>query len=82
MATDEVADKVLEKVENILKEACPSLSCNVTDRAHRIASNHKCLPIIPVILAAASLYVSTVSSIEHRFLGTGMNLKVYGSSWI
>ena len=38
IATDETADNVLEKVENILKEACPNLS----DRAHRIGSNYKC----------------------------------------
>ena len=42
IATDETADNVLEKVENILKEACPNLSGNVIDRAHRIGSNYKC----------------------------------------
>ena len=42
VATDGTADKVLKKVENILKEACPSLSGNVIDRAHRIGSNYKC----------------------------------------
>ena len=41
-ASDETAEKVLEKVENILKDACPSLSDNVIDRAHRIWSNYKC----------------------------------------
>ena len=40
--TEGTADKVLKKVENILKEACPSLSSNVIDRAHRIGSNYKC----------------------------------------
>ena len=43
VATDETTDKALKKVENILKEACPSLSGNNTDRAHRIGSNYKCL---------------------------------------
>ena len=33
VATDETADKILDKVENVLKEACPSLSGNVVDRA-------------------------------------------------
>ena len=42
VTTDEKADKVLEKVENILKEACPSLSGNVIDRANCIESNYKC----------------------------------------
>ena len=42
VATDETVDNVLEKIKNILKEAFPSLSGNVTDRAHRIGSNYKC----------------------------------------
>ena len=71
VVTNETADKVLENVENILKEACPSLSGNVVDRAHRIRSNYKCLK--PIIPAAASLYVSTASSIEHRSIGIGKN---------
>ena len=41
-AIDITGDKVREKVENILKEACLSLSGNVIDRAHRIWSNYKC----------------------------------------
>ena len=41
-AIDITGDKVREKVENILKEACLSLSGNVIDRAHRIGSNYKC----------------------------------------
>ena len=42
VATDETADKDIEKVENIFKKACSSLSGNVIDRAHRIGSNYKC----------------------------------------
>ena len=42
VATDETADNVLEKVENILKEACPNLSGNIIYRVHRIGSNYKC----------------------------------------
>ena len=42
VATEETADNVLEKVENILKEACPNLSGNIIDWAHRIGSNYKC----------------------------------------
>ena len=42
IATDETADNVLEKVENILEEAYPDLSGNVIDRAHRIGGNYKC----------------------------------------
>ena len=39
---DETADKVLSKVENILKEACPNLHGDCTDRAHRIGCDYKC----------------------------------------
>ena len=39
---DETADKVLSKVENILKEACPNLPGDYTDRAHRIGCDYKC----------------------------------------
>ena len=42
VATDATADNVLEKVQNILNEACPNLSGNAIDRAHRIGSNYKC----------------------------------------
>ena len=45
VATDETADNVLEKVEIILKEACPNLSGYVIDRAHGIGSNYKCFKI-------------------------------------
>ena len=41
-AIDKTREKVREKVANILKEACLSLSSNVIDRAHRIVSNYKC----------------------------------------
>ena len=71
VAADETADNVLEKVENILKEPCSSLSDNVIDQAHRIGSNYKCFKTNNP--AAASLYVSTVSSIEHCSVGTGIN---------
>ena len=36
---DETADKILETVENILKEAYPSESGNITDQAYRIRNN-------------------------------------------
>ena len=41
-AIDKTREKVREKVANILKEACLSLSSNVIDRAHCIVSNYKC----------------------------------------
>ena len=41
VANDKIADKVLKKVENTLKEACLSLSGNVIDWAHRIENNYK-----------------------------------------
>ena len=42
VATDETADKVLEKVKNIKKKkACPSFSGNVIDWAHHIRRNFK-----------------------------------------
>ena len=42
IATNETADKILEKVESILKEACQDLSGNVIDQVNRIGSNYKC----------------------------------------
>ena len=39
---DETADKVFSKAENILKEACPNLSGDCTDRAHRVGRDYKC----------------------------------------
>ena len=39
---DETADKVFSKAENILKEACPNLSGDWIDRAHRIGCDYKC----------------------------------------
>ena len=39
---DETADKVFSKAEKILKEACPNLSGDCTDRAHRIGRDYKC----------------------------------------
>ena len=39
---DETADKVFSKTENILKEACPNLSGDYIDRAHRIGRGYKC----------------------------------------
>ena len=39
---DETADKGLSKVENILREACPNLSGDCSDRAHRIGCDYKC----------------------------------------
>ena len=39
---DETADKVFSKAENILKEACPNLSGDWFDCAHRIGCNYKC----------------------------------------
>ena len=57
--TDEIAGKVFEKVENILKETCP------------IGCNYKCFKTNNTCVT--SLYVSTVSSIEHCSIGTGIN---------
>ena len=42
VANDETAGKVFEKVDKILKEACPSLSSTATDRAHLMGNNCKC----------------------------------------
>ena len=70
VATDKTADNVLEKVENILKEACPNLSGNVIDRAHRIGSNYKCFKTNNI---CHSVIETTVSSIEHCSVGTGIN---------
>ena len=42
IATNETADKILEKVESILKEACQDLSGNIIDQVNRIGSNYKC----------------------------------------
>ena len=42
VGTDETADNVLEKVKNILKEACSKLSGDVIDQEHQIGSNCKC----------------------------------------
>ena len=39
---DETADKVFSKAENILKEACPNLSGDWIDRAHRNGCDYKC----------------------------------------
>ena len=39
---DETADKVFSKAENILKEACPNLSGDCIDCAHRIGRDYKC----------------------------------------
>ena len=39
---DETADKVFSKAENMLKEACPNLSGDCIDRAHRIGRDYKC----------------------------------------
>ena len=39
---DETADKVFSKAENMLKEACPNLSGDCIDRAHRIRRDYKC----------------------------------------
>ena len=78
---NETADKVLEKVKNILKEADPSLSPEVIDRAH-IVSRKITNVLKPIIPVAALLYILPVSSIEHRSVGTGINWKVYKSSWI
>ena len=41
-ATNETVEKVLEKVENILKEARPNSFSNVINRVNRIRSNYKC----------------------------------------
>ena len=38
---DETADKVFSKAENMLKEACPNLSGDCIDRAHRIRRDYK-----------------------------------------
>ena len=71
VANDETAVKVLRKVENILKEACSSLSHNVIDR--HIVSGEITNVLKPIIPAAASLYISAFLSIEHRSIGTGIN---------
>ena len=39
---DETADKVFSKAENILNKACPNLSGDCNDRAHRIKPDYKC----------------------------------------
>ena len=69
---NETADKVLEKVKNILKEADPSLSPEVVDRAH-IVSRKITNVLKPIIPAAALLYILPVSSIEHHSVRTGIN---------
>ena len=38
---DETADKVFSKAENILNKACPNLSGDCIDRAHRIKKTNK-----------------------------------------
>ena len=38
---DETAGNVFSKAENILKEACPNLSGDCIDRAHRIGNDYK-----------------------------------------
>ena len=70
-AIDVKADNVLEKVENILKEASPNLSGNVLI-GHIVSGAIRNVSKL-IIPAAASLYVSTVSSIEHCSIGTGIN---------
>ena len=68
---DETAVKVHGKVENILKEACSSLSHNVIDR--HIVSGEITNVLKPIIPAAASWYISAFLSIKHLSVGTGVN---------
>ena len=71
VATDETVDKVLEKVENILKKHIQAYL--VILLIGNILSGSITNVLKPIIPAAASLYFSAVSNIEHGSIGTGIN---------
>ena len=58
---DKIAEEVFEKVENTLKEACPNLSGNFINLAHRI---WKTINV-----------AKPISSIKDGSIGTGTNYK-------
>ena len=58
---DKIAEEVLEKVENTLKEACPNLSGNFINLAYRI---WKTINV-----------AKPISSIKDGSIGTGTNYK-------
>ena len=79
VATDETADKIVEKVDNILKEVYPSLPGNIIDWQHIIGINYKFFktntPCRSVIVRFSSFTHKTL------FYWNNNKLKIYGPSW-
>ena len=72
VATDEAADKVLEKVKNIKKKKRVQVYWVMLLIGHIISGGISNF-LKPTIPATASFYISTASSIEHHSVKTGIN---------